>query len=121
MTGMIGVCVARRRCDSIMLGAAEGMAKGGEASGAALSGMGFGVGIGMAGMMQPGQQRAPVAPMPVAAGGSFCPGCGTSSSGKFCSNCGTALAPPTKKCASCQAELAANARFCAACGQAASP
>lgn len=39
-----------------MLGAAEGMAKGGEASGTALQGMGLGVGFGMAQQFAQGQQ-----------------------------------------------------------------
>src|SRR5262244_1687105 len=74
-----------------MLGAAEGMAKGGEGGGGALQGAGLGIGFGMAQAFQQGQQgqqRAPAAPAPVAAGGTPCPNCGTPGTGKFCGNCG---------------------------------
>ncbi len=93
-----------------MLGAAEGMAKGGEGGGGMLQGAGLGVGFGMAQMFQnQGQQRqggqgggAPQA----AAGQVFCSNCGTPGSGKFCGNCGTALAAAApKKCAECGNEL----------------
>jgi membrane protease subunit (stomatin/prohibitin family) len=54
-----------------MLGAAEGMAKGGgEGSGTAMGGMGMGMGLGMAQMFmnQPGQQGRPTAPAATPAG-----------------------------------------------------
>lgn len=111
-----------------MLGAAEGMSKGGEASGAALQGMGMGMGFGMANMMNQPRPPAPAggAPAPAAstpqaaAGGVFCSNCGTQGAGKFCSQCGTPLAAGPKKCASCQAELSAGAKFCGTCGTAVS-
>ncbi|HZX43561.1 MAG TPA: SPFH domain-containing protein, partial [Myxococcaceae bacterium] len=72
-----------------MLGAAEGMAKGGEGGGGALQGAGLGIGFGMAQAFQQGQQRppaAPAAPTPMAAAGTPCPNCGTPGTGKFCGN-----------------------------------
>ena len=104
-----------------MLGAAEGMSKGGEGGGAALQGAGLGIGFGMA--QQAFQQRpggAP-APMPVAAapaGGITCANCGTVGSGKFCANCGQPLAA-SRKCAECGTDLAPGAKFCGNCGKAA--
>ncbi len=95
-----------------MLGAAEGMAKGGEGGGAALQGMGLGVGFGMANMFANQGQQRPQGP----AAGATCPACGTPGSGRFCANCGQAMAPQAKKCGKCQADLAAGAKFCAACG-----
>jgi membrane protease subunit (stomatin/prohibitin family) len=111
-----------------MLGAAEGMAKGGDGGGAALSGMGLGVGFGMANQfVNAGQQPRPGGPGPSGgqgpAGGpqgSFCPGCGKPASGKFCASCGTALAPQLKAC-QCGANLSPGAKFCEACGKAATP
>ncbi|MHB8874917.1 MAG: double zinc ribbon domain-containing protein, partial [Myxococcaceae bacterium] len=101
-----------------MLGAAEGMAKGGEGGGAALQGMGLGVGFGMANMFANQQQQRPAGPAAGApqAGGTFCPACGAAGSGgKFCSSCGQPMAQ-TKKCEKCQADLAPGAKFCASCG-----
>ncbi len=105
-----------------MLGAAEGMAKGGEGGGAALQGMGLGVGFGMANVFTSGQTR-PQAPVPPtspapAAAGAFCPSCGNPGSGKFCSSCGQPMAPQKQQCAKCQSELAPGAKFCASCGTA---
>lgn len=103
-----------------MLGAAEGMAKGGGEGGGGgmLQGAGLGVGFGMAQMFQQGQQRpgGPNGGGAVAAGGAFCPNCGSQASGKFCGNCGTAMATG-KKCADCSTEIAAGAKFCANCGK----
>jgi membrane protease subunit (stomatin/prohibitin family) len=98
-----------------MLGAAEGMAKGGEGGGAALQGMGLGVGFGMAQAFAGGRPQGGQ-PAPQAAAGTFCPNCGTPGSGKFCANCGQPMAPVGKKCAKCQADMAAGAKFCASCG-----
>lgn len=53
-----------------MLGAAEGMKKGGEGAGGAMQGMGMGMGFGMANMFaqqQGQQQQAPAQPAPAAA------------------------------------------------------
>ncbi len=108
-----------------MLGAAEGMSKGGGeggGGGGALQGMGMGMGFGMASMFTNQQnaqrQGGGQGPGPSAqAGATFCSNCGTQASGKFCSNCGQALAPVSKKCADCGTELAANAKFCSSCGK----
>jgi len=96
-----------------MLGAAEGMSKGGDGGGAALQGMGLGVGFGMATAMSGARPPGPAAQ----AAGMACPNCGTMGSGKFCSNCGQAMVAATRKCGSCGADLAANAKFCASCGK----
>jgi membrane protease subunit (stomatin/prohibitin family) len=105
-----------------MLGAAEGMAKGGEGGGggAALQGAGLGVGFGMAQAFQ--QQQRPPAPAPATpapvAGGVACANCGTVGVGKFCGNCGQPLAAAPATCAQCGKELAAAAKFCGSCGTA---
>lgn len=104
-----------------MLGAAEGMAKGGDGGGGGgmLQGAGLGVGFGMAQMFQQGQQQRQGGggqAAPIAAGAGFCPGCGSQASGKFCANCGTALSAP-RKCGECGTELAAAAKFCSGCGK----
>lgn len=99
-----------------MLGAGEGMAKGGGAEGGSggglLGGAGLGVGLGMAQMLMNQQNQARNAGAPstdagAAAGGSaaqapagaavgakFCTSCGAplASGGKFCSQCGTRVA-----------------------------
>src|SRR5512140_333857 len=97
-----------------MLGAAEGMAKGGEGGGAALQGMGLGVGFGMANMFsqQQQQQRPAAAPQP---GAVPCPKCGQPATGKFCANCGQALAPQAPRCVGCGNELAPGTKFCPNC------
>jgi membrane protease subunit (stomatin/prohibitin family) len=98
-----------------MLGAAEGMAKGGDGGGGGmLQGAGLGVGMGMAQMLQQSQG----APRPAAAGptGTPCPKCGIPASGKFCSACGAPLAAASA-CAKCGGQLAPGAKFCGACGQ----
>jgi membrane protease subunit (stomatin/prohibitin family) len=117
-----------------MLGAAEGMSKGGGGgSDGALQGMGMGMGFGMANMFAQQQQQqrqggqggppqqgggGPQQGGPqAAAGGTFCGNCGTQASGKFCSNCGQPVAQGPKKCAGCGNELAAGAKFCGECGK----
>lgn len=103
-----------------MLGAAEGMAKGGEGGGGMLQGAGLGVGFGMAQMFQnQAQQPRPANGAPQAAAGqTFCSNCGTPGSGKFCSNCGNALAAAASKpCAGCGTELSPGAKFCGSCGK----
>jgi hypothetical protein len=108
-----------------MLGAGEGMAKGGGggdggASGAGLlGGAGLGVGLGLAQMLvqdhRGGTALAPAAP------GVVCAKCGKSvPPGKFCSSCGADLAAQTAaaNCAGCGAPLAAGAKFCGQCGKA---
>ncbi|MFL5320316.1 MAG: SPFH domain-containing protein [Myxococcaceae bacterium] len=114
-----------------MLGAAEGMAKGGGGSDGALQGMGMGMGFGMANMFANQQQQkqqgggggggggAPQGGAPQAAAGQvFCTKCGQPGSGKFCANCGNALpvAGP-KKCVDCGTDLTPGAKFCGNCGK----
>ena len=123
-----------------MLGAAEGMAKGGDGGGgAALTGAGLGVGFGMAQMFNQNHAQAlqggpsggggnltgsgPQPPPPVSSaapgsGGTACKNCGTVSGGKFCSNCGQGMATAAK-CADCGTELSPASKFCANCGKAA--
>lgn len=112
-----------------MLGAGEGLAKGGsggaggEGSGGGggaglLGGAGLGVGFGLAQMLvrdrQGGESLAPAAP------GVRCPGCGASvAPGKFCSACGEQLAraeAPAGFCSGCGSPLTPDARFCPQCG-----
>jgi membrane protease subunit (stomatin/prohibitin family) len=116
----------------MMLGAAEGMTKGGAGAGNAMAGAGIGLGFGMAGQMygnaQPGfaQQPAYAPPPPAMAPGPppgngariACPSCNAQvAPGKFCVECGKSLpevqARP-KFCASCGAAMAG--KFCAQCG-----
>jgi len=117
-----------------MMGAGEGMSKGGGegGGGAVLGGAGLGVGFGMAqmfgGQMAAAQQHtvqgqpAPAAPPAQAAavaGAVICPSCKASvSPGKFCASCGTALpAAGPRFCPDCGGELQANAKFCPGCGK----
>jgi membrane protease subunit (stomatin/prohibitin family) len=97
-----------------MLGAAEGMAKGGDAGGGGmLQGAGLGVGLGMAQMLQQSQGGPRAATGPV---GTPCPKCGTPGSGKFCSSCGAPLAVALT-CTKCGGQLAPGTKFCGTCGQ----
>lgn len=91
-----------------MLGAAEGMAKGGEGGGAALQGMGLGVGMGMANQF---------VNAPRTAAALACAKCGSPVTGRFCSNCGQAVAAEGPACLSCGTRSTAGAKFCAACGK----
>ena len=109
-----------------MIGAGEGMAKGGGggdggAVGAGLlGGAGLGVGLGMAQMLvkdhRGGETLAPAAP------GVVCGKCGKSvPPGKYCSSCGSELAAATPAagfCSSCGTPMAPNAKFCGQCGKA---
>jgi len=99
-----------------MLGAAEGMAKGGGGGGGGgmLQGAALGVGMGMAQVLQ----QAQGAPRPAAAGpaGTPCPKCGTLGTGKFCSSCGAPMAVALA-CSKCGGQLAPGAKFCGNCGQ----
>jgi membrane protease subunit (stomatin/prohibitin family) len=104
-----------------MLGAGQGMAKGGEGTGMVGAGAGLGMGYAMAQMygQQFGQQ--PQQPPPAAAPGAGpvqCPACNAKvAPGKFCAECGASLAPPQPRpCAACQTMLPAGAKFCANCG-----
>jgi membrane protease subunit (stomatin/prohibitin family) len=115
---------------SAMMGAGEGMAKGGGDAGVAALGAQMAVGVGMAGMMHPG--AAPQGPQfappgvqqgaqpaaPTAAGGKVtCGKCNAQvPAGKFCQECGGPIAAASKKfCTGCGTELGA-AKFCANCG-----
>lgn len=115
---------------SAMMGAGQGMAKGGEGSGAALMGAQVAVGMGMANNMmaaQPGMapqftpahlQQQPGGPPSAGGAKVACSKCGAQvPGGKFCQECGTPLAaaPAKKFCAGCGTELGA-AKFCANCG-----
>jgi len=107
-----------------VIGAGQGMAKGG--GGAAVAGLGaqMAVGVGMAGMFQqsfqPAMQYQRVA-APPQGGGAVCGGCqfNNPNGGKFCANCGQPLAPPQPAmvfCTGCGTQNAAGAKFCANCG-----
>jgi membrane protease subunit (stomatin/prohibitin family) len=105
-----------------MMGAGEGMAKGGGGSGgdggnAMLGGAGLAVGMGMAQAMA-GSMRggAPAAPSVL------CAACGASvAPGKFCASCGAKLVAQGGAsavfCAGCGAPISADAKFCGACGR----
>ncbi len=123
----------------MMLGAADGMRKGGGAAGNAMAGAGIGLGFGMAGQMyqntapafaqphaQPAhapQQRPPAPQAPAGGQTQQCGSCHANvPPGKFCTECGKPLAPPAaagpKFCSSCGAKL--GGKFCAGCGTPAS-
>ena len=107
-----------------MLGAGEGMAKGGGGgdAGGLLGGAGLGVGFGLAQMLvrdpRGGETLAP------AVAGVQCAAClATVPAGKFCSACGQAMKPVSAPaatapafCAGCKTALAPDARFCGQCG-----
>jgi membrane protease subunit (stomatin/prohibitin family) len=105
-----------------LLGAGEGMAKGGGGGGEGglLGGAGLGVGFGLAQMLvrdaQGGQSLAPATP------GVVCASCrATVTPGKFCASCGQELAQAkaaaaARFCSSCGGAMAADARFCPSCG-----
>lgn len=111
-----------------MMGAGEGMAKGGgggaggEGASGLLGGAGLGVGLGMAQMLvrdhRGGEVLAP------AAAGIVCPSCMANvAPGAFCSGCGHAMKAPEKPaetgagfCSSCGSPLAPGATFCGQCG-----
>lgn len=104
-----------------MLGAGEGMAKGGGTGGggdAMLGGAGLAVGMGMAQMMA--SANRPASGGGTTAVGVVCPACGASvAPGKFCGSCGKELkaaAPAGAFCASCGGALAHEAKFCGQCG-----
>jgi membrane protease subunit (stomatin/prohibitin family) len=103
-----------------MMGAGEGMARGGGGGGEGglLSGAGLGVGFGLAQMLvrdsQGGQSLAPAAP------GVVCGSCSaTVPPGRFCGACGKELAAKAASgrfCTACGGSLSPDAKFCAACG-----
>jgi membrane protease subunit (stomatin/prohibitin family) len=116
-----------------MMGAGEGMAKGGgDGGGALLGGAGLGVGFGMANMFQQsasGQGSAPSpqggylqgTSVPAAQGqvqgaaSAPAPGGGVAGTGVKCGACGATVAPG-KFCSSCGQSLAPAKRFCTSCG-----
>jgi membrane protease subunit (stomatin/prohibitin family) len=106
-----------------MMGAGEGMAKGGDGGGAAATGAGLGVGFAMANMFH--QQGGAGAaggspPAPTTVGQTSCPACGAQvAPGKFCAACGKPLAVAKRFCPQCGSELASAAKFCSGCGGAA--
>jgi membrane protease subunit (stomatin/prohibitin family) len=111
----------------MQIGAGDGMAKGGGATGGAFIAAGMGLGGQAAAPQQPGPPPPP-APGFAGGGGGFtgagsgtitCAKCQTANQvgAKFCASCGTALAPPVQACANCQAENPVGAKFCASCGQ----
>jgi len=112
-----------------MMGAGEGMAKGGggtgeggDAVGGMMGGAGLGVGLGLAQMLvrdhRGGESLAP------AAAGIVCPKCMQSvAAGKFCGSCGAELAAKKEEaaeasgfCTDCGSPLSPDARFCGQCG-----
>jgi len=128
-----------------LMGAGEGMAKGGggEGGGAVLGGAGLGVGFGLAqmfgqqlqqqqagggvppagqGTAQPAGYPQPSIPNPPspAAGIALivCPACHKEvPPGKFCAECGAPLEPRKKFCPKCGVEVKFDAKFCPECGQ----
>jgi len=118
---------------SAVMGAGEGMAKGGGNAGVAGLGAQMAVGVGMANMMAgQGQMQGPQFTPPhmqpqapaaqpsaqTAAGGQVtCSKCSANvPMGKFCQECGNPIAAPAKKfCTGCGVEIG-QAKFCANCG-----
>ncbi len=112
-----------------MIGAGEGMSKGGGGGNPMLLAAGLGMGQNM--MAQPLSQPAAPPPAPGFPGGGqgyapaaaaagpavACANCNASNApgARFCANCGNALAQ-SQYCAQCGAEMALGARFCANCG-----
>lgn len=124
----------------MQLGAGEGMAKGGAATGGAF----LAAGLGMGGQAAAPQQTGPTpppgpgfagggpgfagpggqGPAPgAAAAGVACPNCHASNPprSKFCSSCGKSTAPLKVTCANCQSDNVPGAKFCANCGQLLAP
>jgi membrane protease subunit (stomatin/prohibitin family) len=112
-----------------MMGAGEGMAKGGGDGGGGnpmLGGAGLGIGMGMASMFnqanqQQPQQQAPQPQAPTAPAGGVgqvtCGKCGAKTApGKFCAECGQALAEKKAFCAECGKPMNPGAKFCGECG-----
>src|SRR3954471_9449739 len=111
-----------------LLGAGEGLARGGGAAGNAFLGVGMGLGNQMGQPPQPGPTPPPAPGFPGGgqgygppggggAAGVACPSCQAMNApgAKFCGSCGTSLAPPTADCPSCGAENNQAAKFCSSC------
>ena len=118
-----------------LLGAGQGLAKGGAGAGNAFIGVGMGLGQQMG---QGGQQGGPIPPpVPGFPGGGqgfaapggggaatiTCPNCSAANmpGAKFCASCGTSLAPPTATCPTCAADNVVGAKFCSTCGNSMTP
>ena len=143
-TGMAGGDFGKMAAGKAMIGAGQGMSKGGgEGGGSMMAGAGLGAGFGMAqafgqafqgGQSGQGQHGGamPGAPSmpgpgpgggqagPASAGGSVtCPACeATVAGGKFCAECGNTLSPQPKFCAVCSSQNGPGSKFCANCGTA---
>ncbi len=113
------------------LGAGQGMAQGGSATGGAFLAAGLGMGGQAAAPVQPGP---PPPPGTTFAGGGpgyasqaqagvICSNCQASNQAgaKFCASCGTSLAPPAVVCSNCHADNPEGAKFCASCGTSLAP
>jgi membrane protease subunit (stomatin/prohibitin family) len=111
-----------------MMGAGEGMAKGGGDGGSnpMLGGAGLGVGMGMAAMFnqnaqnqQQQNQQQPQQPTAPAGGVGqvTCGKCGMKTApGKFCAECGQALAEKKAFCSECGKPMNPGVKFCGECG-----
>ena len=129
-TGMAGGDFGKMAAGKAMIGAGQGMAKGGGGEGGGggpmMAGAGLGAGFGMAqafgqamqGGAQPPQQQQPPPQQVQAAGGKVqCPGCSAAvPPGKFCAECGNSLTPKPKFCPSCGSQNGPGGKFCANCG-----
>tara|TARA_B100001750_G_scaffold246949_1_gene270937 strand:- start:921 stop:2204 length:1284 start_codon:yes stop_codon:yes gene_type:complete len=141
-TGMAGGDFGKMAAGKAMIGAGEGMAKGGGegGGGSMMAGAGLGAGFGMAQAFgqafqpgQPGQHGgsmpgAPNMPGPGQGGGQAqppasagglvtCPACSANvPGGKFCAECGNTLAPKPKFCPSCGSQNGPGGKFCSNCG-----
>ncbi len=126
--GMVGY--QQLAAGKAMMGAGEGMAKGGGDGGGGnpmLGGAGMGIGLGMASMFQQqaqqnaaGQQQ-PAPQQPSAPAGGVgqvtCGKCGAKTApGKFCAECGQALAEKKQFCSECGKPMNPGAKFCGECG-----
>src|SRR5207237_920694 len=107
-----------------MMGAGEGMSKGGGEGGGGnpmLAGAGMGVGFGMASMFQQQAQQPPSQQQPTLPAGGVgqvsCPKCNAKvAPGKFCAECGATLAEKKAFCSECGKPMAPGTKFCAECG-----
>ncbi len=112
------------------LGAGQGMAQGGSATGGAFLAAGLGLGGQAAAPAQPGPPP-PAGPGFAGGGPGYaaqaqttagvkCPSCSADNpaGAKFCSSCGASLAPPSVKCPNCAADNPSGAKFCSSCGTA---
>ncbi len=112
-----------------LIGAGDGMAKGGGGgggdggAGGLLGGAGLGVGFGLAQQMLVRDLRGGEV-LTHAAAGVFCASCETSvPPGRFCSHCGTDLKKKGPKagepafCTDCGSPVAPDSKFCGQCGE----